>query len=112
MHVNRCSVREPPGGAGMIEMNVTEKNVAHVFGVRAGLAESSRHVVEARFRAGVEQCYTVVGFERGRGHNPGTSKLSRIKNRDQGRIKKYELRNRRRLFRAFQNCDKDSVQFI
>src|SRR5437773_1625118 len=89
-----------------------ERRHSHNFRVRPGLAESSSHVIEGRFRAGVEQCDTVVRLERGRGHNPGTSKLSRIKNGDQGRIKKYELRNRRRVFRAFQNCDNDSDQFV
>jgi len=51
MHVNRCSSRETPGGAGMIEMNVTQKNVAHVFGVR---------------------------LERGRGHDTGATELARV----------------------------------
>src|SRR5437016_7889165 len=112
MHVNRCSFRETPGGAGMVEMNVTQKNMAHVFRVRPGLAESSSHVIEGRFRAGVEQCDTVVRPERGRGHNPGTAKWSRSNNGDQGRIKKYELRNRGAAFERFQNCDKDSDQFV
>src|SRR5438132_11472072 len=100
MHVNRCSFRETPGGAGMVEMNVTQKNMAHVFRVRPGLAESSSHVIEGRFRAGVEQCDTVVRLERGLGHNHGTSKFSRINNVDQGIFNNYVLRNRGRVFSA------------
>ena len=73
MHVNRCSSRETPGGAGVIEMNMAQKNVAHILRLRAGLAESSSHVVECRFRAGVEERDTVVRLERGCGHDAGAT---------------------------------------
>src|SRR5207237_8098201 len=67
MHVNRCSFRETPGGAGMVEMNVTQKNMAHVFRVRPGLSERSSHVTEGRFRAGSEQFDPVLQIAPGRG---------------------------------------------
>ncbi len=99
--VNRCSrFRESPRGPGVIEMNVTEKNVAHIRRVRAGLAESSSHVLESRFRSGIEEGDAVFSLERGRGNDTGVTELFSIKDRDQGRIKKYELRNRRRILSA------------
>ena len=79
MDINCCAqFRESPRRAGVIEMNVTQKNMAHVFRVRAGLAESSSDVFISRFGPGIEQRNSVVRLERGRGHNPSVPKLSRI----------------------------------
>jgi hypothetical protein len=61
-------------------MNVTEKNVPNVFQLKAGLAKIDNHIVESRFRAGIKQGNAVVGLKRGRGNDPGVSKLSRIEN--------------------------------
>jgi hypothetical protein len=79
MHVNRRTwLCESPCGAGVIEMNVTQENVTHVFGREAGFAKIDNHIVERRFRSGIEQRDSVVGLERGRGHNSGVPKLSCI----------------------------------
>ena len=80
MHVNRCSVRETPGGAGMIEMNMTQKNVANVLRFETGFAKIDNHVVERRFWPSIEQRDPVLGFERGRGDDPGEAELARIQN--------------------------------
>jgi hypothetical protein len=85
MHINRrartaspARTRESPRGTGVIEMNVTEKNVPHILSRKAGFAKIGNHIVESRFRSGIEQRDTVVGFERGRGHNSGVPKLPGI----------------------------------
>jgi hypothetical protein len=84
MNVNgRCFAASPartksPRCAGVIEMNVTEKNVTNVFQLNAGLAQIGDHIVESRFRAGIKQGNAVVGLKRGCGNDSGASKLSRI----------------------------------
>jgi hypothetical protein len=64
----------------MIEMNVTQKNVAHVFRREAGFSKIDNHVVEGRFRAGVEQCDPIVRLKRARGNDTGATELARVEN--------------------------------
>jgi hypothetical protein len=79
VHVNhRSRFRESPRSTGMIEMNVTEKNVPHVFLREAGFAKIDNHIVESRLRPSVEQRDALIGLESGRGNNSGVPKLSRI----------------------------------
>jgi hypothetical protein len=97
MDVNRCSrFRESPRGPGVIEMNMAEKNVAHVLRFRARVAESSSHVLKSRFRSGIEEGDAIARLEGGRGNDTGMPELFSIQDRDQGGIKKYELRLRAR----------------
>ena len=78
VNVNGRCFRKSPCRAGVIEMNVAEEDVAHVFQPEAGFAKIDNHIVESRLRPGIEQCDTVFGFERSRGNNSGVPKLSRI----------------------------------
>ena len=64
-----------PGGAGVIEMNVAKKDMAHVLDLEAGLAESGHNIVERGFRTGIEKGEAVIGFERGRGDDAGAAEL-------------------------------------
>ena len=79
MDVNRCSrFRESPRGPGVIEMNMAEKNVAHVLRFRAGVAESSSHVLKSRFRSGIEEGDGIARLEGGRGNDTGMPELFSI----------------------------------
>ena len=85
MDINCCArsasparTRKSPRRAGVIEMNVTQKNMPHVFRLEAGFAKIDNHIVKGRFRSGIEQRNSVIRLERGRGHNSGVPKLSRI----------------------------------
>ena len=67
MHIDRRSgtasparTCEPPRRAGVIEMNVTKKNMANVFGIEAGLLKIGNHIVERCFGSGIEKRDTVV----------------------------------------------------
>ena len=64
----------------MIEMNVAEENVADIVRFEAGFAKIVNHVVERRFRSGIEKRDSVIRLERGRGNDTGVAKLSRIEN--------------------------------
>jgi len=86
MHVNLCAeLRKAPRCAGMIEMDVTQKNMANVFCIKPGFPKIDNHVVESRFRSGIEQHDAVAGFERSRGDNFRVTKLPRVENVNQGR---------------------------
>ncbi len=79
MDVNRCSrFRESPRGPGVIEMNMAEKNVAHVLRFRARVAESGSHVLKSRFRSGIEEGDAIARLEGGRGNDTGMPELFSI----------------------------------
>jgi hypothetical protein len=79
MHIDfRAQFRKSPRRAGVIEMNVTEKNVADIVRRETGFAKIDNHIVECRFRPGIEQRDTGTGLEGGRGNNSGVAKLSCI----------------------------------
>jgi len=59
-------------------MNMAEKNVAHVLRFRAGVAESSSHVLKSRFRSGIEEGDAVARLEGGRGNDTGMPELFSI----------------------------------
>ena len=72
----------------MIEMNVAEKNVAHVLRREPGLAKAGNDVVKRRFWPCIEKGKSIVGFERRSGNNAAAAKLAGVENNNQGRIKK------------------------
>jgi len=80
VHVDRCCFCESPGGTGVIEVNMTKKNVPNVAGVESGLSKIGHDVVKSRLWTGVEKRDAVVCFERGRGNDSSVTKLARIKN--------------------------------
>ena len=64
-----------PRGAGVIEVNVAKKNMAHVFGPEASLAKPGHHIVEGGFRTGIEKGEAVIGFKRSSGDDAGAAEL-------------------------------------
>ena len=83
MDVNgRAEFRETPGGAGVIEMNVTEKHVPDILGGESRPPELFGQVDEGRLRSGVEEHKPIAGLERGRGDDAGPAELPRIENMD------------------------------
>src|SRR5213078_4038301 len=63
MDINRrAQFGEAPRGAGVIEMDVAEKNVTNVTRLSAELGERGSEVVEGRFRASIEKNRTFVGL--------------------------------------------------
>jgi hypothetical protein len=78
MYVNRCCLREPPGRAGVVEMNVTQENVANVRRLEARFPKIDNHIVERRFRSGIEQRDSVASFECSRSDDAGVAELARI----------------------------------
>ena len=79
MHVNRrAEFRETPGGAGMIEMNVTEENVADILNAETSFRKLRGHRLEGRFRAGIEKDQSIVCLEDGRGDDARAAKMSGI----------------------------------
>jgi hypothetical protein len=114
MHVNDCAfsagagpsrtgtTTKTPGGASVIEMNVAEKNMAHILGLEADLAESSHHIVEGGFRTGIEKGKAVIGFKRGRGDDAGAAELVSVDDMDHyGRKKRRAFRAQRPTPKAF-----------
>jgi hypothetical protein len=59
-------------------MNMTEKNMTHVFLGEAGFAKIDNHIVESRLRAGIEQRDPIICLQSSGGHDPGMPELSRI----------------------------------
>src|SRR5205085_11313617 len=81
MHVDRrAQLREPPGRAGVIEMDVAEKDAPNVARIEPKFAEFVRDVIEGRFRPGVEKRQPIVRFERGRCDDAGPAEMLRIEN--------------------------------
>ena len=83
MDVNgRAEFREAPCGAGMIEMDVTEKHVPDVSGRETSSAESFSHVRERRLRPGVEEDESIVSLDRRRRDNARPAELPCVENVD------------------------------
>src|SRR5436190_12581784 len=59
----RAELGEPPGGPGVIEMNVTQENVANVARFGAELAQFVSDRFKSRFRSGIEKGQALAGFE-------------------------------------------------
>ena len=87
---------EAPRGAGVIEMNVAEKNMAHVVGLEAGLAKPGHHIVEGGFRTGIEKDEAVIGFKRRSGDDAGAAELVSVDDVDHCRLKKQQTLNAQR----------------
>jgi len=57
------SFREAPGGAGVVEMNMAQENMANVLHGKTGLAKIDNYIFESRFCAGIEERDAVLRFE-------------------------------------------------
>jgi len=94
---SRSRFGESPRCAGMIEVNVTEKNVANILCRKADFAKIDNYVVERRFGAGIKKSDAVIGFDGGCGNNAGTTELTGIEDvdiqvtSDQPSLKSYGL---------------------
>src|SRR2546427_744170 len=64
----------------VIDMNVTEEDMANIFGCEVSLPKIGNYIVESRFRAGIEKRDAVVGLDRSRSNNAGPSELTRVEN--------------------------------
>ena|SRR5437867_5071339 len=81
MDINcRPKLGKTPRCAGVIEMNVTEEDMANIFGCEVSLPKIGNYIVESRFRAGIEKRDAVVGLDRSRSNNAGPSELTRVEN--------------------------------
>ena len=79
MHVNRRSgFSETVSRSSMIEMNMTEKNVAHIDCLDSVLAELGDHIAERRFRPGIEEDDAVVSLQRRSSDNFRAAQLQSI----------------------------------
>ena len=79
MHVNRrAGFSETVSRSSMIEMNMTEKNVAHIDWLDSVLIEPGDHIAERRFRSGIEEDDAVVSLQRRSGDNSRTAQLQSI----------------------------------
>src|ERR1051326_8599864 len=80
----RAQFGEAPRSAGVIEMNVAEKNAADVARFRAEFGERVRNVVEGRLRTGIEKHKSFVRLERRRGNDAGRAQMLGVENVDHG----------------------------
>ncbi len=81
VYVNGCSqLGKAPRSAGVIEMNVTEENVAHILRSEPYIAKIDNDIVERRFRAGIEKRNVFIRLQRSCGDNAGSAKLARVEN--------------------------------
>jgi hypothetical protein len=79
---DRAEFRETPRGPRVIEMNVTEKNVADVLGGETLFVELLGHVSEGRLRSGIEEDEASVSFDGCRRNNASPAKLLCVENMD------------------------------
>ncbi len=77
---DRAEFCEAPGRAGVIEMDMAEKNMADLFRLSADASELGHDVFESRFGSGIEERDAFLGFERRRSNHTRSSELSRIEN--------------------------------
>ena len=81
--VDGCaSLCEMPGGAAMIEMNVTEKNVADIVRRETGHPHFERKRFESGVGAGIEEHDPVIRLERDRGDDTRLTKVASVENVD------------------------------
>src|SRR5437868_8636185 len=81
MHINRgTKFREAPRRAGMVEMNVAEKDVPNVFRGEMNLAKFRREIFEGRLGPRIEQDQALVSLERGAGDAAGAAEIMRVEN--------------------------------
>ena len=76
----RAQFGETPRGAGVIEMNVAEKNVANVARRDAELRERGCDGVERRFRSGIEKHRAFVCLEQGRRDDATAAEMQSVEN--------------------------------
>ena len=101
MNMNsRARLGEMPGGARMIEMNVAEKNVAHVVRGKARDPHLEGNGFEGGIGSGIKERDRVFGLECDRGDDSRVTQVAGIKNVDHSFRCLPELIKERR----FANC--------
>lgn len=104
MNINPgAEFREAPGGAGVIEMDMAEKDMPDIFSGKTSSLNLLDHVGKGRFRSRVEQDEPVLRFHRGDGDDAGPAELPCIENMDghgavsteMGMVEKGELQGAR-----------------
>ena len=79
MHINRrAGFSETVSRSSMIEMNMTEKNVAHIDWLDSMLVEPDHHIAKRRFRSGIEEDDAVVSLQRRSSDNFRAAQLQSI----------------------------------
>ena len=79
MHVNRgAGFGEPKSGAGMIEVDMTQKNMAYIGWFDPKTPQTFNYVVKRGFRTGIKQRDSIIRFQSSRGNDAGTAELQRI----------------------------------
>src|ERR1700719_2915604 len=61
-------------------MDMAKKNMPDLFEAQSGGAKFGFHILKSRFRPGVEQNKTVVGFQRGRSDDAATVQMKCVQN--------------------------------
>ena len=85
MHVNgRPELGEPPGRAGMIEMNVTEKDMPDIVNAETSFRQLRGDGLEGRFRSRVEKDQTIIRLERGCRDDAAPAEMLSIEDMDHG----------------------------
>ena len=78
----RAQLGETPRRARVIEMDMAEKNVAHIVRREIRRAHRGREILEGRVRPGIEEGDAVVRLERGDGDDAGPAEMLRVENVD------------------------------
>ena len=81
MH-GRSGLGEVPGRAGMIEMNVAEKNVPNIVRRKTGDAHFKGDGLEGGIGAGIEKHDSVVRLQGDRGDYSGAAEVTGVENVD------------------------------
>ena len=76
----RAEFGETPRRAGVIEMDVAEKNVPDIAGSESKFAEFALDILEGRFRSGIEKHRAFIALEQSRRDDAGPAKMLRIEN--------------------------------
>ena len=81
MNVNRRpGLGQVPGRAGMIEMNVAQKNVPHVLRRKTRDPHFEGESLEGGIGSGIEEYDSLLRLERDRGNDSGTAEMPGIEN--------------------------------
>jgi hypothetical protein len=80
----RAKLRETPGGAGVIEMDMAEENMPDIPDAEASLRQLRDHGLEGRLRTGIEENQAVIGLKDSRGDDAAPAEMLRIEDVNHG----------------------------
>src|SRR5438477_4134592 len=88
MHVNRgAQLSESPRCAGVVEMDVTKKHMAHVGWLEADLSQLVNNCLERRFGSNIEENKATIGFQCCDGDNIRPAEVASIEHVNLQRIR-------------------------